>query len=233
MGGFIQVNPSRDDIKQREKESRSKKSRRFWLPSPDKGGQDGKQVIFLDDDFTCIWEHQLKINDSWDNFFTCRQGVDPDDPRCPLCESGVKKYYVGFLTCLDATGWTTRKGEKVLYQRQLFPMKTETLKKVMLLKDTKTSLVGAKYHVRRVGDRAATSGDMFDFMEYTKPFDDEQFWFQSRIEGKKKPPEVFDYEDIFAPLSFNEMVSYVDGSRAGGQSPGKGGSGGGDNDVPY
>jgi hypothetical protein len=50
----------------------------------EKGDKSPKKVIILGDNLTCLWGHHLK----------------PDGPvRCPLCESGIEKYCIGFPVC--------------------------------------------------------------------------------------------------------------------------------------
>jgi hypothetical protein len=55
-----------------------KKTRRFWMPP---GSE--KVLIFLDDEPFVFWEHNLKLNGSWRNWFTC---LAPMGMECPLCK---------------------------------------------------------------------------------------------------------------------------------------------------
>jgi hypothetical protein len=189
----------------------------------------------------CIHEHNPKINGQFkDNWFTCRKGADINDLACPMCSSKVRRYYIGFITVLDATGWQTKKDNKlVIYQRQLFPMKVESLKRFKILKHKKTHLVGAMFDVTRTDDRSPQCGDMFDFEEYVD-LNDEKYWFDSRLEGKKKQPEPFNYLEVMKPLSSKEMMSIgIGGDDLYGKGDSSsdddsdGSSKGGDDDTVY
>jgi hypothetical protein len=122
-----------EDIESARKESKNRSVGRFFL----KAGE-SRRVIMLDDKDFAFWEHHVKINDKWGNFFTCIKGVDPKNPVCPLCVSKASRSYTGFITVLDATGWTNDKNEKVLYTRQLFPMTLKTLERFKLKRHRKT-----------------------------------------------------------------------------------------------
>jgi hypothetical protein len=83
-------------------------------------------------------------------------------------------------------------------------MKVESLKRFRIIKHKKTHLVGAMFEITRTDEKSPQCGDMFDFEEYVD-LDDKKFWYDSKLEGKKKQPEPFDYIKIFKPLSSNEM----------------------------
>ena len=225
-----------ESLEKAEKEGASSTQRRLWIP---KGAQ--KRVVFLDDEPFCFWEHNPKINGQFkDNWYTCRKGLD--DNGCPLCASKVSRYYVGFVTVLDVDGFTSKKDGKVYKNfRQLLPMKTDTLKRFKIYKQRKTTLVGARYALARVGEKAPTCGDDWDFEDYVD-LDDKQFWYESKLEGKKKRPEPFDYLELFKPLSPKEMMSLGVGSSGAGGSGYSGGdqgdsyegdAGGEDEDALY
>ncbi len=211
-----------DHIKEAEKEAaRGRGVSRFWMP-PDST----KEIIILDDEPFCIWEHALKINEKWKgNEHTCRKGIG--DSVCPLCQSGANRYYVGFLTILDHTGFEDKEGKQHTNLRRLFPMKSDTLNRFAKFKERKKSLVGWKVEVTRSGKKSPAVGDMFDFIEKVDPFEDKEFWFISKANGgKKKPPEVYDYREILEPMSVKEMLSIGSGGYGGDKS-------GGDDDAVY
>lgn len=67
---------------------------RHWM----KEGEE-KQVIFLDDQILSgvnLQEHQLKLNNSWRNWFTCIG----EEETCPICASGTRPYWVAYFTVL-------------------------------------------------------------------------------------------------------------------------------------
>jgi len=205
-----------DHMDKAEKEQRIKKPKRFWLRPGDE-----KEIIFLDDEPVCIWEHSLKIGGSWiGNEFTCRKGVG-ENPRCPLCQSNANRYYIGFLTILDHTGWKDKDGKWHRNVRQLLAMRLDTLKKLQVYKEKKKSLVGWKAEVSRIAGKkgddgkikatknSAACGDVFDFVEKVDVFEDKEFFFETMVDGrkKKKAPEPYDYQEILKPLSISEMMA--------------------------
>jgi hypothetical protein len=229
--GWYTRGASQEDIDKARKESSSGSARRFWLKA-----KEAKRVIFLDDEPFCVWEHNPVINGEFWHWFTCRKGIDPSDPMCPLCVSKVKRQYTGYLTVLDATGWQDRKGNLVLYNRKLFPMTLKTLELFNAIKKKKTTLVGAQFELMRTSKDAVKVGDHWDFEEFVKPFDDEKYFFESKLEGKKKPPEPFDYVKLMEPLSSAEMQGLgVGGSSdyGSGGDDNSGTEGGGDDDELY
>lgn len=232
QGSWFNTGFEGEHIDDAEKQSKSASSKRFFM-MPD----ETKRILLLDDEPTCIWEHSLKIGGKWRGHeYTCRKGM-PDDPRCPLCTSGANRYYLGFLTILDLDGFTGEDGKKYTNLRRLFPMKMETLKRFRKFKERRKSLVGWIIEASRSGKKTANVGDIFDFVEKVDPFEDERFWFASKTDGgKKKPPEIFDYRELFAPVSVKEMMSL--GSMSGDDSGGytgksTSGAAGGDEDAPY
>jgi len=231
MAEWYKRNPDQGDIDSAKKESQSKSARRFYLKE-----KESKHVVFLDDEVFSVWEHNPVINGSefW-HFFTCRKGVDPSDPVCPMCAAGIARTYTGYLTILDNTGWKNKKGDIIKNNRQLFPMTLKSLERYNVIKAKKTSLVGARFELTRTSKDALKLGDMWDFETYVKPFEDEQFWFDSKIQNKKLPPEPFDYMEVLKPLSSEEMRMVLDGVVLRGKKgeDDTGTEGGGDEDELY
>lgn len=233
-GEWFQTGFRKENLDRAKQESGSKPGR-LWIPK-----DTSKEIILLDDEAFCIWEHALKINGKWKgNEFTCRKGLK-DDPRCPLCSSKANRYYIGFLTVLDHTGYKDDDGKLHKNMRRLLPMKLETLDLFAKFKEKKVSLVGWKVECTRTSGRnVAAIGNSFEFIEKVKPFDDEQFFFESRMEGgKMKPPEVFDYKKIFKPVSVKEMLDIADRSNEKYEERDRKGKGdddeaGGDDDTLY
>lgn len=192
--------PSQEDLDKTRKEMGIRRQNRFFL----KPGQ-SKRIIFLDDVPFCFHEHSPLINGQFGHHFSCRQGVDLNDPICPLCVSGVKRSYVGYLTILDATGWENKKGERVMYSRQLFPMTLKSIELFNSKKQRRISLVGAVFDMTRTSKDDVRVGNDWDYDGIVDPFKDEKYWFTSKLQSGKLPPEPFDYEEIMMPLSCDDM----------------------------
>lgn len=232
---------SEEDLKKAEKEQSSGGAQRLWMPPGET-----KRVVMLDDEPFCVWEHNPKINGQYkDNWFTCRKGMDGG---CPMCESRMGRYYVGFITVLDVKGWVSTKGKnkgEVIgkNRRMLLPLKTKSLKRFNILKKNKVSLVGAMFDLTRSGEDAPACGDMFDFVEMVDLDKAQEYWYKSKLENDKlKQPEPFNYLELMKPLSRPELARIGSGaSSSGGSGSGSKGdeeftgeeSGGGDSDTLY
>ena len=110
-----------------------------------------------------FYEHQLKINNDWKNWFTCL------GEGCPLCESGDRPALVAAYTIIDHTVWTGKKGDVHKDERKLLMAKPAVNK--MLRKAASKrggSLRGWKCEVVRTTAESPNTGDDFDFEEQTE-----------------------------------------------------------------
>ena len=226
---------SSEDRETARSESSKKGGQRFFLNPGEK-----RRIIMLDDEDFCIWEHHLKINGKWGNFFTCRKGMSRENPMaCPLCLSGNRRIYHGFITIIDATGFTGKDGKQVKYLRRLLPMTSSDLEKFVSKRTEKTGLVGTIWDFTRYSKDNSKIGDDWSYVERCEPFKEKKFFYKSRLDGKEHPPEVFSYKEIFTPLTEEEMRSIGiaasssgskdDGDSGGYSAPDKGG----DDDALY
>jgi hypothetical protein len=222
-----------EDREQAKAEGSKKGGSRFFL-----NAKETRRIIMLDDKEFCVWEHHLKINGRWGNWFTCRKGMRKDNPQpCPLCLSGNKRIWHGYITIIDATGFTGRDGQEVKYTRRLFPMTNKDLEKFIAKRTKQSGLVGTIWDLTRHSADASKIGDDWEYLDRIDPFTEKKFFYKSRLDGKEHPPSAFDYKELFAPLSEAEMqaLGYSsgngDGSGSGGgyQPPDKGG----DDDALY
>lgn len=137
---------------------------RFWVPK-DKT----TTLTFLDGDLVdgmldipFLYEHNVNMNGSWNNWFICTQDSEP----CPICEGGGKPYYAGFLTVIDHSEYTSKKDGKVHKDNiKLFVAKRETIKQLQMMAVKRGGLRGCTFDVARTGDKSASVGNVFDFTE--------------------------------------------------------------------
>lgn len=133
---------------------------RVWL----KPGT-SQEFVFVDDTPFCFYEHNPKIDGSWKNWITCLKDVS--DGEVPCCEilGQNSRYYVGYLTVVDMSKWTDKKGNVHQYEVKLLPAKLKTLKKFKRKKEERGSLVGCIYRATREDDKSANVGDEFEFVK--------------------------------------------------------------------
>jgi hypothetical protein len=139
---------------------------------------DGSEFPFI------FKEHQLNLNGSWQNWFTCLGG------DCPICESGSKSSTVSAYTIIDHSQWSDKRtGEVHKDELKLFVCKMGTHEKlVRKMAKQGGTLHGKTFEVSRgMGDQSAAVGDDFDF--------------EADLDVNRLFPEavVNDYKEIFAP----------------------------------
>ena len=151
-------NLDNEDVK--ESENRRKGGlRRWWM----KKGET-RRILFVDgEDPMMYWEHQLKIDGSWQNWEVClkKNGIDPD---CPVCEEEKKfAYYAALYTLIDIDGWEDKKGNKHTCERKLLAAKTKLSKKLRRQHEKRGGLAGCIYDLTRGDDEQSLStGDDLD-----------------------------------------------------------------------
>lgn len=152
----------------------------FWMPA-----DEAKILVFLDNEPSCIHEHNPKMNGSWKNWLTCIRDVYPDDPAC--CETlaaDYQRYYVGYFTVIDCTKWKDKKGNIYQFELKLYGAKLKTLK----LLQTKTKedwgelITGKVIKVRRTSSKDASVGNDFTV---DREADMEKLWSLATYKGKK------------------------------------------------
>jgi len=141
---------------------------RLWIP-----GGAGKDVVWVDDDPVCVYEHNPKMNGNYRNWLTCQQGVY-DEVVCCQKLGPKSRYYVGYLTGVDCTLWKDQRGNEHQYEMRLVPMKLRSLKKFRRKKEDRGKMAGTMWTMNREDDNAASIGDDWDFqrdVDMAKMFD--------------------------------------------------------------
>lgn len=201
-----------------------------------------QEFVFVDDTPFCFYEHNPKIDGNWKNWVTCLQNVT-DGGEVPCCEilGANSRYYVGYLTVVDMSKWTDKKGNVHQYEVKLLPAKLKTLKKFKRKKEERGSLVGCIYRTTREDDKSANVGDEFEFIkeaDLSKVFDvanykgtklaemyskaaesPEQLAILQKIftlsmDGGKILPKVpmFNYYSIFSPKAPRDLRTLLAGA---------------------
>jgi hypothetical protein len=197
-----------EEAREEEQKNRAKPPQRVWMP-PDKY----REIIFVDDECIQFWEHQLYLNGTWQNWFTCLENIPPDEnpEGCPLCDSGQKKYYVTMYTVIDATPWVDKKGNERKNVKRLLAVKTDVAKAIERSRQRRGSLEGCKYEFYRASETDASSGDIREFLGEVDLSADE-FKYKDK-QGKIWTPESYDYEKFFAPKSRSELLRILNAVR--------------------
>lgn len=175
----------------------NRKPPRFWM----KAGQEA-EIVFIDDEGITFYEHNLQLNDSWGNYFTCLKSDEGGDKRCPLCESRYNNYLVTLYSVIDCTKFTDKKGVVRQNEKKILAVKSEVAKKIIRKKAAqKGSLIGCKFTVFRTTAESANSGDDFEFVERC---DLMKFAGQDGL-----PPKAFDYEKFYKPDTYESLARFA------------------------
>lgn len=130
---------------------------RMWIP----GGQ-GKDVVWVDDEPVCVYEHNPRMNGNFRNWLTCLQNVYDEVVCCQ--KLGTKgRYYVGYLTGVDGSIWRDNRGNDHQYEMRLIPLKLRSLKKFRRKKEDRGAMSGTLWRMNREDNNAASIGDDWDF----------------------------------------------------------------------
>lgn len=196
------------------------KTFRFFVPQ-DKDAS----ITFLDGnladgvlDIPFFYEHNVNMNGKWNNFFVCTQDEEP----CPICEGGSAASYVGIMTVIDHSEYTSKKdGKTYRDQPRLFVAKRDTIKMLQKIAVKRGGLRGCRFDVTRTGDKSPSVGSMFDFSEKYS----EEALIKNFTAEKSQP---LNYEEILSAmyLPAKELRKMGFGSSAGpvgGEAPMSGG----------
>jgi len=259
MGGAPWLQQGFDGInKEEQRLAEQYGPHRFWI----KGG-DSKDLVWVDDDTACIYEHNPKIGGSYMNWFTCLEGVY-DEVVCCQKLGPKSRTYVGYLTGVDCTAWQDQRGNTHQYEMRLVPLKLRSLKKFRRKKEDRGSMVGTMWKMNREDDNAASVGDDWDFVrdvDMKKMFDVvcyrgkklEEIWQEAEKDAeamvrlqrtfKIEPGEdgkllrivpPFNYFKILEPKTPKELRLLLGAVELDEKKPGKSGKGAAQEDnVPF
>ena len=141
------------------------KTFRFFL----KEGEE-KRITFLDGeldeagvlDVPRYWEHRIKMNGHWNNWYPCTKDEEED---CPLCDDGQPSLVYVF-TIIDHTEWTSeQKSVDHVNERKLYICKSDTYKRLSKIAHKRDGLTGCSFDVGRIGEKAEAAGNDFDFVK--------------------------------------------------------------------
>lgn len=196
-------------------EQAAEKVWRFWM----KPG-DSQYITFIDEDVHpsgfklpfVFMEHQLHLNGSWRNWFTCIQGMPVLDEEgnpvtdeegrqvkqvCPLCKGGDKPALVAAYSVIDHSEWTSKDGTVHKDERKLYVVKSKVLKVLRKAAAKKDGLRGWYVEVSRTDDMSPNTGDQFDFEK------------RGELDPKIVPA---DYLKEFEPKSYADLMAIIGGA---------------------
>lgn len=150
-----------DKRKQIEAVAKARKERavsRFYL----KTGEDAI-IVFVDSSPFGIYEHNLKIDGKWGNFYTCSKEIQP----CPICQQFPenKPTWTAYLTVIDTRSFIRQSdGQEVKNRKILFPAKGTAIAKLEKLLSKYKNLAGLAFKVSRLTDQDPNCGSDFEYL---------------------------------------------------------------------
>lgn len=196
-----------EDAKRRQQEA-GKNPFRFYMNQGEE-----KSFIILDDEPTFLrWEHE-----EWDarnkrmNHYGCISATD----NCPACDSlEYRSYFAMYLTVIDLTEFTTKKGDHVEFSKKLLVVKQNQHKLFWRKFDSKGSLRGMQFDAFRDKKTDARIGGTIELVD-TLNEDELQDYVREYEDRDGKPQtedvEPYDYLDLF-PETTLESLEQVFGS---------------------
>ena len=183
--------------KQEHMKQNQTRTNRFYLPV-------GKetQITFVDGslndaglpDVPSFWEHNLKMDGHWRNWFPCVREQEP----CPICALGDHNPYLAtVLTVIDHSEYEDREGVLRKHNKRLFVAKPQTYRRLARIAHKRGGLNGKTFDVARTGDQSAAVGSDFD---YLGECDTEQFIAQNQQFGVTS--------DLFTPYDYGKVIVY-------------------------
>lgn len=212
---------------------------RFWLKEKEEA-----RITFIDGELATegawkgypdpprYWEHNLFLKGTWNHFFVCPEKTNPDSgEKCPICESGDKPSFVALFTIIDHRQVPSTKDKTKVYkdQKKLMVCKPQTMEMITKHAIKRGGLAGATFDASRVGDKSASVGSMFDFVE-KKPIEE----WKKLYTIEKVDPATNKKVTVtnFTPANYEKEIEYHTGeqlqkevNKAGGITT--------DDDIPF
>ena len=166
--------------------------RRHWMP------QDAEEfIIFVDGNDPFVFkEHNYKGGGSWRNWEPCHR--DLGKSKCPGCHlagsTQMSQAYLGAaFTVISLREWKDKQGKVHSNEKKMLIAKEglATILKKQMRK--RKGIMGCKFEISRVGDRAENTGNVLDFDQRYTP-EELAKMFPELVDKETGKIEPFDYE---------------------------------------
>lgn len=174
--GWLQTGADSLALQQRDQEEFQERSKGFKLPHRFflKRGEE-TELTFIDGDLDRdgnltpprFFEHCIQNADGKLVYYVCPKRTNPKVYHdCPLCNSGDKAYLVAMFTVIDHSIYTNQEtGDTYQDRVRLFAAKPQVFDMLNFQAKQNDGLGCARFRVQRLGQKAAATGDTFDFIE--------------------------------------------------------------------
>ena len=200
---------------QEARKSEQGKLFRFWL----KEGEEAR-ITFVDWDLTPegyllphrYYEHNLFVNGSWNNFYVCPEKTHPElKDKCPICEGQDRPALVALFTIIDHRVIQSKDKTKTYKDtKKLLVAKSQTFEILNKHAIKRGGLACCTFDVSRVGDKSASVGSMFDFVEKRDLKELQKLYMVERVDPKTNLKMKL---TNFTPADYEKEIVYRTGEE--------------------
>lgn len=195
---------------------------RFWMKEKEEA-----RITFVDGNLATegalagyldpprYYEHNLFLNGVWNNFFVCPERTSPDaGDKCPICESGDKPALVALFTIIDHRVIQSTKDKTKTYKdtKKLLVAKQQTFELLTKHAIKRGGLAGCTFDASRVGDKSASVGSMFDFVEKKPVTELQKVYMVEKLDPKTNQKVKV---TNFTPADYEKEIQYRTGEELG------------------
>lgn len=193
---------------------------RFWMKEKEEA-----RITFVDGNLATegalagyldpprYYEHNLFLNGVWNNFFVCPERTSPDSgDKCPICESGDKPSLVALFTIIDHRVIQSTKDKTKTYKdtKKLLVAKQQTFELLTKHAIKRGGLAGCTFDASRVGDKSASVGSMFDFVEKKDVKELQKVYMVEKLDPKTNLKIKM---TNFSPADYEKEIQYRTGEQ--------------------
>lgn len=187
---------------------------RFWLKL-----NETARITFVDGDLSAegfllpsrYYEHNMYEGGRWNNFYVCPQKTNPQsNEKCPLCEGGDRPSLVALFTVIDHREYKGKNDKVYKDLKRLMVVKNQTFEILNKLAVKRGGLAGCTFDVSRIGDKAASVGSMFDFVE-KRPIEELKKKYMVEVVDPKTNAKT--KKTLFEPADYEFEITYRTGDE--------------------
>lgn len=217
-----------DELAYEQRKAEQGKMFRFWI----KEGEDAR-ITFVDGELSeaghllppRYYEHNLFLNGSWGNTYVCPEKTNPESGEsCPICAGGDRPSLVTLFTVIDHREFKGKNDVAYRDTPKLLVAKTQSFELLNKIAQKRGGLAGCSFDVSRMGDKAASIGSMFDFVEkHDVEALKKEFTRKVKDDKGKETGKV---ETTFVPANYETEIVYRTADELKALGFGKAGVGG-------
>lgn len=174
------------------------RANRLFIPSLPQGT--GKRVIFLTEHpAPRFWEHPVKVDGSWTNFYVCTRNVHDDG--CPICQrTNFPRYKAGVYTIVDRSERLDDDGKVYKNEKKLFVTQNMSLHRLLdVMEENDDRLFGLELTVQRPEEPEVTHPG-YNCPVFLQDAPGVR-WSESQLEYKFGP-------EILGEIDYGEHIDY-------------------------